>query len=64
MHLEPPEFSPATRLLEKRRQQYEADEALEAARQAYATQAGVREGGSRGYLAGRPAPLVQRNMIN
>lgn len=34
-----PEVTPATRLLEKRRQQHEADEALEAAKQQYATQA-------------------------
>jgi hypothetical protein len=34
-----PEVTPATRLLEKRRQQFEADEALEAAKQQYATQA-------------------------
>ena len=36
--------SPATRLLEKRRQQFQADEALAAAKQQYATQAGA--GGS------------------
>lgn len=34
-----PEVTPATRLLEKRRQQFEADEKLEAAKAAYAAQA-------------------------
>lgn len=38
-----PEVTPATRLLEKRRQQFEADERLDAAKTAYATQA--RAGG-------------------
>ena len=33
-----PEVTPATRLLEKRRQQFEADEKLEAAKAAYAAQ--------------------------
>ena len=37
------EVTPATRLLEKRRQQFEADERLEAAKTAYATQARRRE---------------------
>lgn len=35
-----PEVTPATRLLEKRRQQFEADEKLQAAKAAYAAQVG------------------------
>lgn len=51
LNLPPAAASPATRLLEKRRQQFQADEALAAAKQQYATQArllgaGEMQGGS------------------
>ena len=44
-----PEVTPATRLLETRRQQFEADERLEAAKTAYATQVGQGRGPAAKY---------------
>ena len=52
-----PEVTPATRLLEKRRQQFEADERLEAAKTAYATQVGPGKGASSQVPAGAAGVL-------